>query len=268
MNLTRPCGIIVILFAMLGIDSTSATKIYNVLNFGAKPNGETDSTKAFLLAWQAACGSSECTMIYVPKGRYLIGSVAFRGLCKSPHITFRIDGTLVAPLDYRVLGKNTNWISFGGVNGVSIVGGALDAKGSFLWACNIPTLTVLLEPRIHRLKSLNSQMFHIVINGCEKVHVQGVKIRAAGNSPNTDGIHVQSSKNVNIIKCSIKTGDDCISIGPGTKDLWIERVICGPGHGISIGSLGRNLKEEGVQNVTVKNNFCGHSKRFEDQVMG
>ncbi|CAB4268629.1 unnamed protein product [Prunus armeniaca] len=101
--------------------------------------------------------------------------------------------------------------------------------------------------------SLNSQMFHIVINGCQDVRIQGVKVNAAGNSPNTDGIHVQLSRNVAIFNTSIKTGDDCVSIGPGTKDLWIEQITCGPGHGISIGSLAKDLEEEGVQNVTVKN---------------
>ncbi|XVE52344.1 hypothetical protein DITRI_Ditri02bG0115400 [Diplodiscus trichospermus] len=264
MKLTSPFRrIILILFVMLGINSASATTVYNVLNFGAKPNGKTDSTNAFLEAWNAACGSADLTMIYVPKGRYLLGSMAFKGDCKSPQIIVRIDGTLVAPVDYRVLGKSTNWLSFEGVDGVSIIGGALDAKGPSLWACkasntNCPSGVTTLSftnsnnIKIHGLRSLNSQMFHIVINGCENVHVQGVKIIAAGNSPNTDGIHVQLSKNVEIIKCSIKTGDDCISIGPGTNNLWIEQVTCGPGHGISIGSLGKDLKEEGVQNVTVR----------------
>ncbi|KAK8493071.1 hypothetical protein V6N11_005410 [Hibiscus sabdariffa] len=264
-SLTRPFGgLIVILFVMLGIiNSTSATTKYNVLSFGAKPNGRTDCTKAFLMAWGAACASADSTIIYVPKGRYLVGSMVFRGVCKSPRITISIDGTMVAPLDYRVLGKSSNWLSFEGVNGVSISGGALDAKGPSLWACkashtNCPAGATTLSftnsknIRVHRLVSVNSQMFHMVINGCENVHVQGVKIMAAGNSPNTDGIHVQLSKNVDIIKCSIKTGDDCISIGPGTKNLWIEQVTCGPGHGISIGSLAKDLKEEGVQNVTVK----------------
>nr|KJB78533.1 hypothetical protein B456_013G004000 [Gossypium raimondii] len=263
MNLTRPShSILLILFFMLAINSTSALTKYNVLNFGAKPNGKTDSTKAFLMAWKAACASADSTIIYVPKGRYLLGSMAFQGGCKSPQIIFRIDGTLVAPQDYRVLGKSADWLSFEGVNGVSILGGALDAKGPSLWACkashsNCPSGATTLSftnsknIRIRSLLSLNSQMFHIVINGCENVNVQGVRIIAAGNSPNTDGIHVQSSKNVNIIKCSIKTGDDCISIGPGTKNLWIEQITCGPGHGISIGSLAKDLKEEGVQNVTV-----------------
>ncbi|KAK8315909.1 hypothetical protein V6Z11_A13G003800 [Gossypium hirsutum] len=264
MNLTRPShAIILFLFFILAINSTSALIKYNVLKFGAKPNGKTDSTKAFLMAWEAACSSADPTMIYVPKGRYLLGSMAFKGGCKSPHITIRIDGTLVAPQDCRVLGKSTDWLSFEGVNGVSILGGALDAKGPSLWACksshsNCPSGATTLSftnsknIRIRRLLSLNSQMFHIVINGCENVHVQGVRIIAAGDSPNTDGIHVQLSKNVNIIKCSIKTGDDCISIGPGTKNLWVEQVTCGPGHGVSIGSLAKDLKEEGVQNVTIR----------------
>ncbi|GFY91275.1 pectin lyase-like superfamily protein [Actinidia rufa] len=37
-----------------------------------------------------------------------------------------------------------------------------------------------------------------------------------------------------------------------TTNLWVENVACGPGHGISIGSLGKDFREPGVQNVTVK----------------
>ena len=80
--------------------------------------------------------------------------------------------------------------------------------------------------------SVNSQMFHIVINGCNNVRLQGISIKAPESSPNTDGIHVQLSANIAIVRSIIRTGDDCISIGPGTRNLWIERVKCGPGHGI------------------------------------
>ncbi|KAJ9187204.1 hypothetical protein P3X46_002689 [Hevea brasiliensis] len=95
-------------------------------------------------------------------------------------------------------------------------------------------------------------MFHIVINECQNVKVQGVKIMASVESPNTDGIHVQASSGVTILNSKISTGDDCVSIGPGTTNTWVQNVACGPGHGISIGSLGKDLQESGVQNVTVK----------------
>ncbi|KDP35725.1 hypothetical protein JCGZ_10497 [Jatropha curcas] len=251
-----------IFFALLNINPSFARTSFNVLSYGAKPNGVTDSTNAFLDAWTAACGSNDSTMIYIPKGRYLVGAMVFKGSCKSSDITIRIDGTLVAPGDYRILGQVDDWLSFKGANGVSIVGGALDANGSPLWACkakgsNCPDGATTLRftnsnnIKISGLLSLNSQMFHIAINGCQNVSVEGVKVIASGDSPNTDGIHVQHSTNVVIINSVIKTGDDCISIGPGAKNLYIERIRCGPGHGISIGSLGWDLEEEGVRNVTV-----------------
>ncbi|PPD94144.1 hypothetical protein GOBAR_DD08849 [Gossypium barbadense] len=141
--------------------------------------------------------------------------------------------------------------------------GKLDAKGTGLWACKnsgkacpsgATTLSFSNSKNVvvDRLTSLNSQMFHIVINGCHNVKMQGVTVIASGNSPNTDGIHVQLSSGVTILNSNIQTGDDCISIGPGATNLWIEKITCGPGHGISIGSLGKDQNEAGVQNVTVK----------------
>ena len=82
------------------------------------------------------------------------------------------------------------------------------------------------------LTSENSQKVHILINACHNVKMHGVKLMADGNSPNTDGIHVQFSTDVTILAPRIRTGDDCISVGPGCRNLWIEDVACGPGHGI------------------------------------
>ncbi|KAK9200521.1 hypothetical protein WN944_015719 [Citrus x changshan-huyou] len=231
---------------------------------GSKSDGRSDSTKAFLAAWAKACGSTAASTIYVPPGRYLLHNVVFQGQCRNNDITIRIDGTLVAPSDYRVVGDAGNWILFEHVNGVYIYGGILDGQGAGLWACkrsgnnNCPSGATTLgfsnsnNILINGLTSQNSQMFHVVTNGCHNVKVQGVRVSASGNSPNTDGIHVQSSSDVTILNARIGTGDDCVSVGPGTTNLWIENVACGPGHGISIGSLGKELHEAGVQNVTVK----------------
>ncbi|CAN1288976.1 unnamed protein product [Linum perenne] len=217
-------------FIALASPAVAVPAQYSITTYGAKPDGKTDSTKAILDAWNQACHSSSPSTIYVPTGRFSIKNLVFRGPCKSKSIMFLIDGTLIAPSDYYVIGTIGNWIMFHVVDGVTISGGTLDGQGTGLW----------------------SQLFHIVINSCQNVKVQGVRVSAAGNSPNTDGIHVQSSTGVTIMNSRIGTGDDCISIGPGTNNLWIENISCGPGHGISIGSLGKEFHEAGVQNVTVK----------------
>lgn len=82
------------------------------------------------------------------------------------------------------------------------------------------------------LTSINSQLFHMIVYKCNNTKVQGIKISAAADSPNTDGIHVQLSTGVSIMSSQISTGDDCVSIGPGTTNTWIESISCGPGHGI------------------------------------
>ncbi|XP_044500239.1 polygalacturonase-like [Mangifera indica] len=263
--LAKPMGYLVcLLISILFSTSSLASPVtYNVLSFGAKANGKSDSSKAFLDAWTKACGSSEAVTIYVPQGRFLLGKIEFKGECKNNDITLRIDGTLVAPSDYNIFENAGNWILFEHVNGVSINGGTLDGQGSGLWTCkktgkSCPSGATTLEFTnsnnivISELTSVNSQKFHIVINECNNVRAQGVKVSASDNSPNTDGIHVQSSSSVTILNSRIGTGDDCVSIGPGSTNLWIENVACGPGHGISIGSLGKEQEEAGVQNVTVK----------------
>ena len=124
-------------FVFFILHPSSATNVYNVISFGAKGDGLTDSTKAFTDAWAAACASiaSTTSIIFVPRGRYLLRPAVFAGQCTRTRIIILIKGTLVAPSDYRILGKADSWFSFEGVSGVSILGGVLDARGHALWAC-------------------------------------------------------------------------------------------------------------------------------------
>ncbi|MFB7249984.1 glycoside hydrolase family 28 protein [Microbacterium sp. NPDC056234] len=60
---------------------------------------------------------------------------------------------------------------------------------------------------------------------CDDVHVTGVRIINPPDSPNTDGINPESSRNVRISDCHIDVGDDCIAIKAGSERS-AERVAC------------------------------------------
>ncbi|KAH7533449.1 hypothetical protein FEM48_Zijuj04G0131700 [Ziziphus jujuba var. spinosa] len=89
--------------------------------------------------------------------------------------------------------------------------------------------------------------------GCTNVTFDHVTITAPENSLNTDGIHIGRSTGINITNTNIKTGDDCISLGDGSKQITVVKTTCGPGHGISVGSLGKYPNEEPVEGVFIRN---------------
>ena len=127
-----------LVFALFSIFFASALAdptTYNVVSLGAKADGKSDSTEAFLSAWKSACDSENPATIYVPAGSFYLQQVVFSGPCKNNAIIISIDGTLVAPSDYKVIGNSGNWLLFEHVDGVTISGGILDGQGTRLWAC-------------------------------------------------------------------------------------------------------------------------------------
>ncbi|KAJ8439385.1 hypothetical protein Cgig2_021799 [Carnegiea gigantea] len=251
------CLIPSLLFFFFGLSNAA----YSVVDFGARPDGLSDSTQAFKKAWAKACGSTRAMTLYVPKGKYVVRPINFNGPCKS-RVNVLIKGTILAPPDYRVLGQSRTWLLFYGVNGLTVKGGTIDARGAGYWSCkrhhgncNIGAQSISFigcnDIVVDGLTSYNSQRMHVGIVGGRNAALKYLTLRAPGGSPNTDGIHLQDTSGVTIVGSVIKTGDDCISIGPGTRDVWIQQIACGPGHGISIGSLGNSIHEAGVQNITV-----------------
>ena len=109
--------------------------IYNVVSFGAKTDGKTDSAQAFLSTWTKACASMQPATIYVPAGKFALGQVIFIGPCYNK-VNVMLIGTLVAPSDYRVLGNKAYWVVFQRIDGLTVSGyGILDGQGTSLWAC-------------------------------------------------------------------------------------------------------------------------------------
>ncbi|KAK5842813.1 hypothetical protein PVK06_005209 [Gossypium arboreum] len=106
---------------------------------------------------------------------------------------------------------------------------------------------------IQYITTKDSKQFHVNVLGCKNITFEHFTLSAPDESPNTDGIHIGRLDGVNVLNSEIKTGDNCVPIGDGSKNLVINGVTCGLGHGISIGSLKLFKNEEPVDRVTVKN---------------
>ncbi|CAA7035687.1 unnamed protein product [Microthlaspi erraticum] len=131
--------------------------------------------------------------------------------------------------------KSPMWISFSNVVGLSIIGlGTINGGGSPFWeALHINKCDNL---KINGITSIDSPRHHISINSCNGAAISQINLFAPEDSPNTDGIDLR---------------DDCIAINTGSININITNINCGPGHGISVGSLGANGETATVSNVQV-----------------
>ncbi|XP_048133442.1 exopolygalacturonase-like [Rhodamnia argentea] len=190
----------------------------------------------------------------------MVWPMVFKGPCTGP-IEFTLEGVVKAPVDKSTFSLD-HWITFQYLSGVLINGGGtFDGQGQYAWPdnkCACKSLPVSLRfnfvnnTLIRSISSVNSKNFHFVLFSCDALEFSGVRITAPGDSPNTDGIHIGYSSRIKIANSVISTGDDCVSIGPGSKDIEIVGVHCGPGHGFSVGSLGRYPKEADVTGLSVR----------------
>ncbi|CAN0917359.1 unnamed protein product [Linum grandiflorum] len=245
----------------------SVVNIVNVDKFGARADGRSDDTQAFGNAWKAACSSTGPTLFVVPKNKvYTLKPITFSGPCPA-NLILKIFGTIKASQnmnDYQ--NDRKHWIRFESLQNFRVRGGGtIDGNGHVWWqnSCkvnhklpcqNAPTGVTFYECNnliVSNLRFQNSQKMHVSFEKCLNVRVLHLLVTAPGNSPNTDGIHVTATQNIRISQSVIKTGDDCISIVSGSKNVQVTDVTCGPGHGISIGSLGAENSEAQVSDVLV-----------------
>ncbi|CAA7061551.1 unnamed protein product [Microthlaspi erraticum] len=182
---------------------------YNVLNFGAKGDGQTDDSKAFVKTWSAACGGGEdIKTLLIPAGKtFLLQPIVFQGPCRSKSIKVQLDGIIVAPSNKEAWSnlKSQRWIGFSTVSGLTIVGSG----------------TINGRAKVESFSTTYSEYFYYVYY-------------------------------VLLMKTA-RGGDDCIAINTGNFNINITRINCGPGHGISVGSLGADGEKAAVSNVQVTN---------------
>ncbi|XP_021752444.1 polygalacturonase At1g48100-like [Chenopodium quinoa] len=249
--------------------------IFDVTSFGAVGDGSNDDTNAFQAAWKAACAVESSVVLVPARGKFMITSSIFSGPCK-PGLVLQIDGILMPPEGpdcWPESDSKRQWLVFYRLNDFTLNGtGTIEGNGQKWWdlpckphrgphgstlpgPCDSPAMIRFFlsnNTRMSGLRIQNSPQFHVKFDGCDGVLIDKIQINSPQSSPNTDGIHVENTRNVGIYNSMIANGDDCISIGPGCSDVDIQGVVCDHSHGISIGSLGVHNSRSCVSNITVK----------------
>ncbi|KAJ8749747.1 hypothetical protein K2173_012298 [Erythroxylum novogranatense] len=240
---------------LLGYITTSSNcRPLNVLEFGATGDGNTDDTQAFEVAWKAVCQGTNSNTLTIPQGKtFLLKSVNFNGPCQSQYINIKLQGSVVAPNNMSQL-QELVWIQFSRINGLTVDGkGLINGRGDIWW--EVCKKAIIFSEcnglQLSHLNLMNAPFHFIKIYGCENSVISNLRISAPRDSPNTDGINIGSSKNITILDSQIATGDDCISILPGSSAVNISGITCGPGHGISIGSIGHDGETGEVEEVYI-----------------
>ncbi|XP_051222911.1 probable polygalacturonase At1g80170 [Lolium perenne] len=265
----RTFFLVLLLLVLAAVQSAAQQgKRYSVMDFHAAGDGSTDDAKAFAATWNATCGDSCSPTMVIPGGKtFLLSQIMLDGPCKSP-VSVELDGKIVAPNSIWTTAA-ANLLTFYSVNNLTVNGsGQMDGNGDIWWTCFNqkkchvrPILLAFASCNNLSVKNIHlkdSPDKHMTLFRCSQVQVNNVSVRAPGDSPNTDGINMALSDHVYISNCSIQTGDDCVSILSGTSDVIVTNSTCGPGHGISVGSLGGDGTTSLVERITVSN--CSFSK--------
>ncbi|KAL6217307.1 hypothetical protein ACLB2K_010524 [Fragaria x ananassa] len=236
------------------------SNVFDVTSSKYGGNPDSDITKALTMAWTDACESGSTSTVLVPTGTYkLLEQISFEGPCNAP-IQFQLQGMLQAPEDRSQL--DDSWVYFKTIDKLTLSGGGtFDGQGELSWKEDKHFHSTPVDVRFKTVNNsvisditfMDSAKFHISVHASSNITFQRVTITAPEDSPNTDGIHIAGSSKITVSDSYIATGDDCVSIGDGATEILVSNITCGPGHGISIGSLGKYPDEQPVVGVTVKN---------------
>lgn len=263
-------------------------KRYLITSYGAVAGGKTINTNAIQKTIDE-CSSKGGGTVVIPKGVFVSGAIFLK---KGVELLVEKDGVLkgsVNPIDYPRI--KTRWegtemmytcafINADSLTKVKITGeGTIDGSGDewlkLIRNRNDTTSRRWERPRligiqncknveVSGLKLHNQAVWCVHILYCKNVLLENLNITADHNIPSSDGIDIDSGKDVRIKGCFIDVNDDCISIKSGkdedglrvnrpSEDIVVEKCHFAYGHGgVAMGSE----TSGGIRNVLIKDCFA------------
>ncbi|GAF63836.1 putative endopolygalacturonase [Bacillus sp. TS-2] len=115
--------------------------------------------------------------------------------------------------------------------------------------------------KIEGITLQNSPFWNTHLVYCDDVQINGVLFKNPADTPNGDGLDIDSSKNVRVSDCHFDVGDDCLClksginedgrrIGKPTENVVVTNCTMLHGHG---GVVFGSENSGGIKNVTVSN---------------
>ncbi|KAK1551824.1 hypothetical protein Q3G72_005377 [Acer saccharum] len=206
------------------------SEVFDVMDFGAKGNGIADDTKL--------------------DGK-IIAPTSYKDWGKDyPYDDpFDDESKLIVPL-YNTTQKHKPIPVGSELDGKmpSIKPTALRFYGSF----NVTVTGITIQ---------NSPQCHLKFDNCIGVMVHDISVSSPGDSPNTDGIHLQNSKDAVIRSSTLACGDDCVSIQTGCSNIYVHNG----GSGSVQGVLFSNIQVSEVQLPIVIDQFYCDKMKCKNQ---
>jgi hypothetical protein len=259
-------------------DVSQRANQFLIADHGAVGDGKTLNTRAIQWAINE-CAAAGGGVVVVPKGTFLTGSIFLK---QGVNLRVEKDGVLKGSqntndypwIDTRIGGLEMKWpaalINADGLDGLELSGGGtIDGSGERWWReywdtrsrekdgsdphfkVGRPRLIHIIRCRnvaVHDLLLKNPAFWNLQLTYCDGVEVRDLKVRAHSEpvkAASSDGIDIDSTRNVLIAGCDIECDDDAICLKSGrdadglrvnrpTENVVIRNCRVGEGGGLVV----------------------------------
>lgn len=241
-------GVLLVVLSLKLLTTHAQSDIYNIIDYGANNDGKTLTTKAIQTAIDS-CAAKGGGTVYIPKGDFLVGTLNLKSnvdfhmqtgarlIATTDLKQYQVHNQQPAGVFYTEKAHDVsitgNGTIFGQgmkmmyINSAKVIGDKSDTRqkdnfrkvasgigdGPFYPKDRFHQMVIFSECTKVTLKEftcIDAPYWTFLIVHSDNVLCDGLRIDNNLNIPNSDGLDVISSSNVNIANCYFSCGDDAI----------------------------------------------------------